>query len=65
MTLSYPVYIGDYWATLLQTKNCWNMLNFLRPRARTDRNLRVDTVYIDQANLVEPATQVGEMGLMD
>lgn len=30
-TLSYPIYIGKYWDVPFQTKNCWFMLQYLRP----------------------------------
>ena len=30
-TLCQPIYIGPCWDLLLQTKNCWDMLRFIRP----------------------------------
>ncbi|KAF2743318.1 hypothetical protein M011DRAFT_489868 [Sporormia fimetaria CBS 119925] len=29
---SHPVFIGSFWDVSLQTKNCWSMLRFARPR---------------------------------
>lgn len=26
-----PVYIGPFWDVILQTQNCWDLLNFARP----------------------------------
>jgi len=63
-TLCRPVYIGDHWDVVLQTTNCWSMLNHLRPRAGTDRILWVDAICINQTDLSERAAQVGKMGLI-
>lgn len=59
-TFSRPIYIGPSWDMLLQTKNCWEMLRFMRPR-RGMRMLWVDAVCINQANISERNTQVANM----
>src|SRR6202012_2331528 len=41
------VYIGRYWDILLQIKNCWNMLQYLRPW-RGERLIWVDAICISQ-----------------
>jgi hypothetical protein len=56
-----PVYIGRYWDILLQTKNCWNMLQYLRPW-RGERLIWVDAICINQDDLVERGVQVSQMG---
>ncbi|KAK4234976.1 hypothetical protein C8A03DRAFT_37191 [Achaetomium macrosporum] len=52
-----PVYVGPYWDVMLHTKNCWELLRFLRP----ERGLRlvwVDAVVVylgpDAAPLLPP-----------
>lgn len=59
-TFSRPIYIGPSWDMLLQTKNCWEMLRFMRPR-RGMRMLWVDAICINQANIKERNTQVANM----
>lgn len=58
---SQPVYVGPYWDILLQTRNCLEMLRFLRP-ARGSRLVWVDAVCINQLNVPERSTQVANMG---
>ncbi|KAF6804910.1 heterokaryon incompatibility protein HET-6-like protein [Colletotrichum sojae] len=56
-----PVYIGPFWDVLFQTKNCWEMLRFMRPR-RDARIFWVDAICIDQSNVPERNSQVANMG---
>ncbi|KAL9116191.1 MAG: hypothetical protein Q9227_000562 [Pyrenula ochraceoflavens] len=56
-----PVYVGEYWDVLLQTKNCWDLLHYLRPR-RGIRFVWIDAIAIDQSNVMERNTQVAKMG---
>ncbi|KAK4443657.1 heterokaryon incompatibility protein-domain-containing protein [Podospora aff. communis PSN243] len=60
-SLCRPAYVGPYWDVLLQTKNCWNMLMFLRPE-RGHRLVWVDAICINQQNIKERNTQVAKMG---
>ncbi|KAK0620618.1 heterokaryon incompatibility protein-domain-containing protein, partial [Immersiella caudata] len=60
-TLCRPAYIGPYWDVSLQTKNCWNMLTFLRPE-RGHRLIWVDAICINQQNVRERSAQVAKMG---
>ncbi|OAL51983.1 hypothetical protein IQ07DRAFT_536771 [Pyrenochaeta sp. DS3sAY3a] len=55
-----PVYIGPFWDVLLQTKNCWSMLKFMRPW-RGSRMMWIDAICINQSNLDERAAQVAKM----
>ena len=59
-TLCRPVYIGPYWDVLLQTKNCWSMLQHLRPWRGT-RMIWVDAICINQLDVVERTSQVANM----
>ncbi|KAH3953372.1 hypothetical protein HBI56_113400 [Parastagonospora nodorum] len=59
-SLCQPVYIGDYWDILLQTRNCWSMLCFLRPK-RGVRMVWVDAICINQENTNERGAQVAKM----
>lgn len=56
----HPIYIGQYWHALLQTKNCWDMLRFLRP-SRGVRLVWIDAICINQLDNKERAIQVGKM----
>lgn len=58
---SCPVYIGSFWDVLFQTKNCWEMLRFMRP-PRDARTFWVDAICIDQINVLERNAQVANMG---
>ncbi|KAK3693088.1 heterokaryon incompatibility protein-domain-containing protein [Podospora appendiculata] len=59
-SLCRPLYVGPYWDVLLQTKNCWDMLRFLRP-LRGFRLVWVDAVCINQADTQERNSQVAKM----
>ncbi|KAF4627073.1 hypothetical protein G7Y89_g11083 [Cudoniella acicularis] len=60
-SLCQPVYIGEYWDVLLQTKNCSDLLRDLRSK-RAIRHVWVDAICIDQTNAFERAFQVAKMG---
>jgi hypothetical protein len=55
-----PIYIGEHWDVLLQTKNCLSMLRFLRP-CRGIRMVWIDAVCINQRNTEERGAQVAKM----
>ena len=57
---SSPVYVGEYWDVLLQTRNCWDMLYHLRP-ARGVRSVWVDAICINQRDVTERGAQVATM----
>lgn len=59
-TLCRPVYVGPYWDVLLQTRNCWNALLYLRPW-RGVRMVWIDAVCINQSNADERSNQVSKM----
>jgi hypothetical protein len=46
-TRRHPVFVGEYWDVILQTRNCWELLRFVRP-GRGVRMVWVDAVCIDQ-----------------
>lgn len=56
-----PIYIGDFWDILLQTQNCFSMLQYLRPQ-RGYRTVWIDAICINQANTHERNEQVQMMG---
>ncbi|KAM0426100.1 hypothetical protein ACHAPT_008731 [Fusarium lateritium] len=58
--LCKPIYVGPFWDCLLQTKNCWEMLRFVRPR-RGIRMVWVDAICINQTNIPERSSQVANM----
>lgn len=60
-SLCQPIYIGPHWDILLQTKNCWEMLRFIRPWRGT-RMVWVDAVCINQQDTLERNSQVANMG---
>ncbi|KAF1966795.1 hypothetical protein BU23DRAFT_485692 [Bimuria novae-zelandiae CBS 107.79] len=60
-SLQSPVYVDEYWDVLLQTKNCWSLLQYLRPR-RGIRLVWLDAICIDQSNTRERDAQVVKMG---
>ncbi|EEU34792.1 uncharacterized protein NECHADRAFT_82416 [Fusarium vanettenii 77-13-4] len=60
-TLCKPVFLGDYWDILLQTQNCWSMLQYLRPRVGV-RTIWVDAICINQVDHQERESQVAVMG---
>lgn len=59
-SLSKPIYVGPFWDSLVQTKNCWEMLRFVRPW-RGIRMLWVDAICINQDNIPERSGQVANM----
>ncbi|KAL1595926.1 hypothetical protein SLS60_009616 [Paraconiothyrium brasiliense] len=59
-SLSHPIYIGPYWDALLQTKNCWEMIRFLRP-SRGVRLVWIDAICINQLDVHEKEAQVRKM----
>ncbi|RSM08375.1 hypothetical protein CDV31_008187 [Fusarium ambrosium] len=60
-TLCKPVFLGDYWDVLLQTRNCWSMLRYLRSRVGA-RIIWVDAICIQQKDHQERESQVTMMG---
>ncbi|KAJ3547067.1 hypothetical protein NM208_g1697 [Fusarium decemcellulare] len=60
-TLRHPIYIGEYWDILLQTRNCCAMLCYLRP-FRGMRMFWVDAICINQRDVRERSSQVAKMG---
>lgn len=59
-SLSRPIFIGPFWDVLLQTKNCWEMLRFMRPWRGT-RMIWVDAICINQGDIPERNSQVALM----
>ena len=59
-SLSRPIFVGPFWDVLFQTKNCWEMLRFVRPWRGT-RMVWVDALCINQANITERGQQVAKM----
>ncbi|CAH0050607.1 unnamed protein product [Clonostachys solani] len=55
-----PVYFGPFWDIMLQTKNCWEMLRFVRPWYG-NRIVWVDAICINQADIQEGNIQVANM----
>ncbi|RSL72030.1 hypothetical protein CEP53_001274 [Fusarium sp. AF-6] len=60
-TLRHPIYIGEHWDILLQTRNCCAMLRYLRP-SRGIRMVWVDAICINQEDMQERGDQVAKMG---
>lgn len=60
-TRQHPVYVGPYWDVVLHTRNCRELLRFVRPR-RGIRLVWVDALCINQACAEERAGQVSQMG---
>jgi hypothetical protein len=58
-----PVYIGQYWDVLLQTRNCHSMLGYLRRQDRL-RTLWVDAICLNQQSASEKADQIPRMGFI-
>ncbi|KAF5670876.1 hypothetical protein FHETE_4324 [Fusarium heterosporum] len=56
-----PVYVGEFWDILLQTQNCFSMLQYLKP-PRGCRTIWVDAICINQADMSERNEQVQVMG---
>ncbi|KAK1830167.1 heterokaryon incompatibility protein-domain-containing protein [Podospora conica] len=59
-TLCRPVFVGPYWDVLPQTRNCWDMLRYLRPR-RGVRLVWIDAICINQSDPAERGLQVASM----
>ncbi|KXH46523.1 hypothetical protein CNYM01_00652 [Colletotrichum nymphaeae SA-01] len=57
----HPIYAGDHWDIIFQTKNCCDVLRYLRP-SRGLKLIWIDAICIDQNNAEERATQVAKMG---
>ncbi|CZR38184.1 uncharacterized protein FPRO_06625 [Fusarium proliferatum ET1] len=55
-----PLYIGRYWDIVLQTRNCWSMLQSLRLPIGT-RAVWVDAICINQNDIKERDSQVMKM----
>ncbi|KAH8766195.1 heterokaryon incompatibility protein-domain-containing protein, partial [Diaporthe sp. PMI_573] len=55
-----PTYFGDFWDVLFLTRNCWSLLQYLRPRTGT-RAVWVDAICINQNNVEERGAQVFHM----
>ncbi|KAI1078672.1 hypothetical protein F5B20DRAFT_591239 [Whalleya microplaca] len=55
-----PIYVGEYYDVLLQTKNCHSMLQYLRPH-RGDRMVWVDAICINQQDFHEREAQIAQM----
>lgn len=58
---SQPIFIGTYWDVILQTDNCWNMIQYLRPR-RGERLVWIDAICINQNDELEKGFQITKMG---
>ncbi|KAF5712829.1 heterokaryon incompatibility het-6 [Fusarium mundagurra] len=58
-----PLYIGCYWDVVLQTQNCWSMLQSLRLPIGT-RAVWVDAICINQNDVEERDSQVIKMSQM-
>ncbi|KAM0221647.1 hypothetical protein ACHAQD_005168 [Fusarium lateritium] len=56
-----PIYVGEFWDILLQTQNCFSMLQYLRPQ-RGRRAVWIDAICINQGDLNERNEQVQMMG---
>lgn len=59
-TLCCPIYVGPFWNVLFQTRNCRDMLRFMRPW-RGIRMVWVDAVCINQEDVPERSQQVANM----
>ncbi|KAK1708467.1 heterokaryon incompatibility protein-domain-containing protein [Colletotrichum lupini] len=57
----HPIYVGHHWDIVFQTKNCCDVLRYLRP-SRGLKLIWIDAICIDQNNAEERATQVAKMG---
>ncbi|KAL9616847.1 MAG: hypothetical protein Q9160_008303 [Pyrenula sp. 1 TL-2023] len=60
-TSCHPVYVGDFWDILLQTKNCWTMLRYMRTRISIP-SVWVDAICINQRDMTERDAQAAKMG---
>lgn len=55
-----PAYFGEFWDVLFLTRNCWSLLQYLRPQMGT-RVVWVDAICINQDNIPERGAQVSIM----
>lgn len=55
-----PAYFGDFWDVLFLTRNCWFLLQYLRPPMGT-RVIWVDAICINQDSIQERGAQVSCM----
>lgn len=55
-----PAYFGEFWDVLFVTRNCWSLLQYLRPVMGT-RVVWVDAICINQDNMQERGSQVSLM----
>lgn len=53
-------YFGEFWDALFLTRNCWSLLQYLRPQMGT-RVVWVDAICINQNDIPERGTQVSSM----
>ncbi|UPL03540.1 hypothetical protein LCI18_014474 [Fusarium solani-melongenae] len=60
-SLCEPIFLGPYWDILLQTQNCWSMLQSMRPRDKGFRVVWVDAICINQNDVEERDAQVSRM----
>ncbi|KAH8888494.1 hypothetical protein GQ53DRAFT_871465 [Thozetella sp. PMI_491] len=60
MSMTSPVYIGAYWDVLFQTKNCFDLLQYIKP-PRFGRIAWVDSLCVDQSSRFERSIQVAKM----
>ncbi|KAK4224188.1 hypothetical protein QBC38DRAFT_511915 [Podospora fimiseda] len=44
-SLCRPIYVGPYWDVLLQTKNCWDMPQYLQPLRGHRYEAKMDSIY--------------------
>ncbi|KAF4785083.1 hypothetical protein HER10_EVM0002441 [Colletotrichum scovillei] len=57
----HPIYTDDHWDIIFQTKNCCDMLRYLRS-SRGMKLIWIDAICIDQNNTDERSSQVAKMG---
>lgn len=55
-----PAFFGEFWDVLFLTRNCWSLLQYLRPTMGT-RVVWVDAICINQNNIPERGAQVSSM----
>jgi hypothetical protein len=60
-SFSQPIFVGPFWDILFQTKNCIDMLRFVRPWQGI-RTIWVDALCINQSDVDERGRQVAKMG---
>ncbi|KAK8115373.1 hypothetical protein PG999_007442 [Apiospora kogelbergensis] len=58
---SEPVYVGQYWDVIFQTRNVQSMLDYLRP-SYGRRAIWIDAICINQSDTAERNSQVSSMG---